>query len=279
MVNYACAAKALCGMPTIPLHQSAHKCMNCGEKMHGALCGALLAELCVPINHDRLSTLGRSLANSMGTLICATCIESCRSEETVPVAQEAAAHAAVAAADRADLQSEEDDNGSVDSLSTEALLSSEALRSTINPPPDLCDVEKMLNDSSIVHPGDRAKMVLFLAHSTHIIDASSVYKDLLPKKTLQFTKEMLVNEIRRRAPGMKINAKNNKVDQLWAKMPPLTDPRDLEYIRTEERKIYDQLTRAAEEQTGDREGTGRLTPLQVMRFWLIVLNDPEAYQR
>lgn len=277
MVNYACAAKALCGMPTIPLHGSAHHCMNCDGKMHGALCGALYHELCVPINRSRLSANGRSRVNSVGTLICATCIETCRSEETLPVAEEAAAHAAVAAADKADQS--EDDNSSVDSLSTEALrLSSEALRSTINPP-DLCVVEEMLNDSSVVHPGDRTKTVLFLAHSTRIIDALSVYKGLVPKKMLQFTKEMIANEICRRAPGMKINAKNNKVDELWAKMPPLTDPRDLEYIRTEERKIYDQLTRAAEEQTGDREGTGRLTPVQVMRFWLIVINDSEAYQR
>ena len=106
MVNYACAAKALCGMPTIPFHESAHCCMNCGEKMHGTFCGALYAEkLCVPINRCRLSANGRRLANSLGTLICATCIETCRSEETVPIADEAAAHAAVAAADKADHQS------------------------------------------------------------------------------------------------------------------------------------------------------------------------------
>jgi hypothetical protein len=75
-MKFTCAAKHLCGMPSQDMVQINHRCMNCMEPMHGALCGALFAEKSpsIKISCDVLSPNGKTLFNSPTAVICAICI-------------------------------------------------------------------------------------------------------------------------------------------------------------------------------------------------------------
>ena len=71
-----CAAGDRCGMKTTKL-DGLHKCLNCGKRIHGFLCGALWDERgdeCMMTVKD-LSKLGQKKASSIGALICYTCMK------------------------------------------------------------------------------------------------------------------------------------------------------------------------------------------------------------
>ena len=65
-------------MPNIDIKSVNHRCMNCMEPMHGALCGALFAEkeASIKISYEVLSPNGQSLFTSPTALICHMCIKS-----------------------------------------------------------------------------------------------------------------------------------------------------------------------------------------------------------
>ena len=70
-----CAAGEHCGMKSVPLHEKAHLCLNCNNKMHGFLCGHLWSERgddC-QIPEEDLSEWGRKKCKSTGALICFAC--------------------------------------------------------------------------------------------------------------------------------------------------------------------------------------------------------------
>ena len=53
-----------------------HGCMNCGQPMHGALCGSNWMERApdCKFGEDDLSHLGKTKKTSLGAVICAKCL-------------------------------------------------------------------------------------------------------------------------------------------------------------------------------------------------------------
>ena len=73
-----CAAGDLCGMKSVNV-DGVHKCMNCEQNMHGALCGFLWEERgenCT-VKVDKLSPSGKVSQNNRGALICKKCSNTC----------------------------------------------------------------------------------------------------------------------------------------------------------------------------------------------------------
>eukprot|EP00970_Alexandrium_tamarense_P017554 scaffold10060_cov73-Alexandrium_tamarense.AAC.1 len=88
------------------------------------------------------------------------------------------------------------------------------------------------------------KRMLFLAKMIGI----NVDTDLAPflqkngKKSIMITKKMILQEIKRRDPQIKIkNKKNTTNESLMAVLPDLTDARDVAYIHTQYAMIRDNL--------------------------------------
>ena len=76
-MRYSCAALHHCAMKAVIINSVAHHCMNCAKPMHGALCGALFAEMedGVSICKEVLSEHGQKLFTSNSAVICAMCIK------------------------------------------------------------------------------------------------------------------------------------------------------------------------------------------------------------
>ena len=76
-MRYSCAALHHCAMKAVSINSVAHYCMNCAKPMHGALCGALFAEMedGVSICKEVLSEHGQKLFTSNSAVICAMCIK------------------------------------------------------------------------------------------------------------------------------------------------------------------------------------------------------------
>ena len=86
MPNFQCAAKHLCGMPTIPI-LAGHHCMTCGEKTHGAgTCGVFWCErgddVCIPI--ENLSERGQGFYNSNSAIMCYSCVGRLNTADNCP---------------------------------------------------------------------------------------------------------------------------------------------------------------------------------------------------
>ena len=78
-----CAAGSLCMMKTTPVQSNEHKCFNCQNPMHGALCGSLWQHEdssidCSTVDDALFTAVGKRKKNSEGALICAKCIKACR---------------------------------------------------------------------------------------------------------------------------------------------------------------------------------------------------------
>jgi hypothetical protein len=91
----------------------------------------------------------------------------------------------------------------------------------------------MLNDENETPPKERTKRTLFLAKMIGI----DVDTDLAPflekngKMSITITKKMILQEIKRRDPRIKIkNTKNTTNEPLMAILPDLMDAIDVAYI-------------------------------------------------
>lgn len=68
-----CSAKHLCAMPGAPIERSIHHCINCGEKVHGALCAHKINETRVSIVAEFLSERAQAYLNNDSALLCYFC--------------------------------------------------------------------------------------------------------------------------------------------------------------------------------------------------------------
>eukprot|EP01082_Thalassiosira_pseudonana_P012846 g11520.t1 g11520 contig57:2274-2987(-) len=154
-----------------------------------------------------------------------------------------------------DAASDEDSLSSeVSRHDTEGALTSEALRRAVDGAVDVDEgaddvnapgeVEKLLTDDNETPPKERMKRTLFLAKTIGI----DVDNDLAPflekngKKSIMTTKKMILQEIKRRDPHVRVkNKKNTTNESLMAVLPDLTDARDVAYIRTQYAIIRDHL--------------------------------------
>jgi hypothetical protein len=169
---------------------------------------------------------------------------------------------------------------------TEGALTSDALRRAVDGAVDVDDeggaddvnaageVELMLTDDNETPPKERTKRTLFLAKTIGI----NVDNDLAPflekngKKSITITKKMLIQEIKRRDPRIKVkNTKNTTNESLMAVLPGLTDARDVAYIRTQYAMIRDHLLNGvtADAPTVQRKGT------DIMRVFLLINMLPD----
>ena len=132
----------------------------------------------------------------------------------------------------------------------------------------------MLNDENETPPKERTKRTLFLAKMIGI----DVDTDLAPflekngKKSITITKKMILQEIKRRDPRIKIkNKKNTTNESLMAVLPDLTDARDVAYIRTQYAMIRDNLLKGVTVETPSvqRKGT------DIMRVFLLINMLPD----
>ena len=208
-------------------------------------------------------------------------------EDAPPIAAPPIADAppvtAGAAAD--DAASDEDSLSSeVSRHDTEGALTSEALRRAVDGAFDVDEgaddmnapgeVEKLLTDDNETPPKERMKRTLFLAKTIGI----DVDNDLAPflekngKKSFTITKKMILQEIKRRDPRIKIkNTKNTTNESLMAVLPDLTDARDVTYIRTQYTMIRDNLLKGVTVDTPSvqRKGT------DIMRVFLLINMLPD----
>ena len=159
-----------------------------------------------------------------------------------------------------------------DSLCT-AALSREIDEDAANAPGK---VEEMLTDDKEVPPKERVKMICFLAKTIGIdvhSDLDEVVKRPGDKKLLDFPVRMLIKELDRR--GIKVkNKKKVKAPELWAKLPDLTDEKDVNYIRARYASTRDTLLAKIREaeavpSVAQRKGT------DVMRVYLLILKHAD----
>jgi hypothetical protein len=81
--------------------------------------------------------------------------------------------------------------------------------------------------------------------------------NVIKKKPLSLSKQLLCQELRRRHPGKKLNINNNKVDDLFSMLDPdELDEMDKEYIRNEMSMYIDQVEKGIEEVLTRRRDVG-----------------------
>eukprot|EP00970_Alexandrium_tamarense_P012214 scaffold2837_cov152-Alexandrium_tamarense.AAC.2 len=208
-------------------------------------------------------------------------------KDTPPIAAPPIADAPPVAAGAAadDAASDEDSLSSeVSRRGGEHALTSEALRRAVDGAVDVDeeaddvnapgDVEVLLNDDNETPPKERTKRTLFLAKTIGI----DVDTDLAPflqkngEKSITITKKMILQEIKRRDPRIKIkNKKNTTNESLMAVLPDLTDARDVAYIRTQYAMIRDNLLKGVtvDAPSVQRKGT------VIMRVFLLINMLPD----
>eukprot|EP00970_Alexandrium_tamarense_P011492 scaffold2507_cov100-Alexandrium_tamarense.AAC.3 len=208
-------------------------------------------------------------------------------EDAPPIAAPPIADAPPVAAGAAD----DDAASEEDSLSSEVsrhggehALTSEALRRAVDGAVDVDeeaddvnapgDVEVMLNDDNETPPKERTKRTLFLAKTIGI----DIDTDLAPflqkngKKSITITKKMILQEIKRRDPHVRVkDTKNTTNESLMAVLPDLTDARDVAYIRTQYAMIRDNLLKGVtvDAPSVQRKGT------DIMRVFLLINMLPD----
>jgi hypothetical protein len=96
-------------------------------------------------------------------------------------------------------------------------------------------MEQMLTDDNETPPKERTKRTLFLAKTIGI----DVDKDLAPflekngKKSFTITKKMILQEIKRRDPRIKVkNTKNTTNESLMAVLPDVMNARPIFALNT-----------------------------------------------
>lgn len=97
---------------------------------------------------------------------------------------------------------------------------------------------------------------------------------LCSKLQLRMSKEQLVKEIKRRNPKRKTNAKNKKVNNLFALLQeePLEDADDIEYIKSTAAAYIKTFNDALEEAAGEKVREAKMTKTDRLR-WLCALEE------
>ena len=137
-----------------------------------------------------------------------------------------------------------------------------------------------LKDSSVKGEVDLSKVDPFLTALQH---------NVIKKSNINLSKQLLADEIQRRAPERKLDIKNNSVSKLFAILQeyPLEDPVDISFVLRETKAFIDTIKKATKDkidckaQANSSSGERQL-PSDRLCYILAIVHFPEireAYEK
>ena len=161
--------------------------------------------------------------------------------------------------------SDDNDNQGVDDLASEELDTASSL-------------QQFIEDDNKVTPTKRMTYVLMLAYQN--ISAFDImngpYSSFVSrsgwKTKFKFTKGMVAQEMKRRDPDARPNVSNSTIDQMMARLMPLENTMDKQYVVQKESEYRARLSieiRQQEEEDEQNSPAARMSPADRMRFALL----------